>query len=293
MDSLILQAKAERGAADPGHGGMLKSIMLHVQDDAGLEARLQAALGIARGSGGHLSCLHVTPMAPFAGYQDFGGAYFLANLAKEIEEHEAALRERIEAQLDKEDVAWSYQRQTWDPAAALIQAGALADLIVLGRFHHKQGTERQTMALFGDLLGTSRTPLMVCPKDSAGFDPLGPAVVAWNASFEAANALRAAVPLLHQASAVHVVSVGEQRELDFPPLDAAEYLSRHGIHAEMIDENTGTFSIADRLIATAKSLGASYLVMGAYGHSRAREYLFGGVTRSLLQDCPLALIVAR
>jgi nucleotide-binding universal stress UspA family protein len=72
-----------------------------------------------------------------------------------------------------------------------------------------------------------------------------------------------------------------------------EYLSRHGIHAEMIDDNAGTLTIADRLVATATSLGASYLVMGAYGHSRAREFLFGGVTRSLLKECPLALVIAR
>lgn len=293
MDSLILQSNTANTADVPSSGSSLISVLLHVQDDPGLEDRLQAALAIARAAGGHLECLQVTPTMPLAGYPDFGGAYALASLSTEISARETDLRERIEARLGKEDVAWSYKHQTWDPAAALIHGGALADLMVLGRFHHDQGSDRQTMALFGDVLGTSRTPLLICPKDRSGFDPFGPAVIAWNASLEAASALRAALPLLHRASAVHVVSVGEQSDLDFPPLDAVEYLSRHGIHAEMIDDNAGTLTIADRLVATATSLGASYLVMGAYGHSRAREFLFGGVTRSLLKECPLALVIAR
>jgi nucleotide-binding universal stress UspA family protein len=293
MDSLILQSNAQSTRAAPAPGGTLKSVLLHVQDDPGLEARLQAALAIVRATGGHLECLQVTPMLPLAGYPDFGGAFVLTSLSTELAEREAALRERIEARLGKEDVAWSYKHQTWNPAAALIHSGALADLIVLGRFHHSQGSDRQTLALFGDVLGASRSPMLICPKDPSGLDPFGPAVVAWNASLEAANALRAALPLLHQASAVHVVAVGEKQDLDFPPLDAAEYLSRHGIHAEMIEEHAGTLSVPDRLIATAASLSASYLVMGAYGHSRAREYLFGGVTRSVLQDCPLPLVIAR
>jgi nucleotide-binding universal stress UspA family protein len=293
MDSLILQSNTASTADTPSPGGAIKSVLLHVQDDPGLEARLQTALTIVRAAGGHLECLQITPMMPLAGYPDFGGAYVLASFSTDIAEREAALRERIEARLGKEDVAWSYRHQTWDPAAALIHSGALADLVVLGRFHHSQGSDRLTMALFGDVLGASRTPLLICPKDPAGFDPFGPAVVAWNASLEAANALRAALPMLQRASEVHLVAVDEPKDLDFPPLDAAEYLSRHGIHAELISENRGTLSIADRLVATAASVSASYLVMGGYGHSRAREYLFGGVTRSLLKECPLALVVAR
>lgn len=208
MDSMMLQPKTEQSTKALSDSGMLKSVLLHVQDDSGLEARLQAALALVRVSGGHLTCLQVTPPVPFGGYGDLAGAYVLSDFAKEIAAHETALRERIETQLCKEDVAWSYQQQTWDPAAALSQAGALADLIILGRFEQSQGSKnqgsnRQTMALFGNLLRTSRTPLLICPNELAEFDPFGPAVVAWNASFEAANALRAALPLL-QLSLIHI-----------------------------------------------------------------------------------------
>lgn len=203
------------------------------------------------------------------------------------------MRARIEAQLVNEDVAWSYEQQTIDPVTALVNRGALADLIVLGRSQDKSGSAYQPISVIGKVLAASHTPLLVCAKDKQGFNPFGPAVIAWNGSFEAANALRAALPLLLQASAVHIVTVDEDKQYDFPPLGASEYLSRHGVHAELIRESKGTLSIEDRIVASAQGLGAAYLVMGAYGHSRAREFLFGGVTRSLLNDCPLPLILSR
>jgi nucleotide-binding universal stress UspA family protein len=99
--------------------------------------------------------------------------------------------------------------------------------------------------------------------------------------------------LLKQASAVHIVTVDDDKHYDFPPLGASEYLSRHNVQSELVRESKGTLSVEDRIVATAQGLGAAYLVMGAYGHTRAREFLFGGVTHSLLKECPLPLIAAR
>jgi nucleotide-binding universal stress UspA family protein len=203
------------------------------------------------------------------------------------------MRARIEAQLASEDIAWSYVRQTSDPVSALVEYGALADLIVVGRSQPSQGSAYRPLSIIGDVLNASHTPLLVCSQDHKRFDPLGPAVVAWNGSFEAANALRAALPLLKQASAVHIVTVDEDKDFDFPPLGASEYLSCHDIQSELVREGKGTLSVEERIVATAQGLGAAYLVMGAYGHTRAREFLFGGVTRSLLRECPLPIIAMR
>lgn len=292
MTSIMLQSKEDQPAVTSRQSEAMKSVLLHIHDDEGLEARLQAALAIVRASGGHLACVHVTPLSTYLGFESYGGAYILADLLKQLEEQQALMRAKIEAQLTNEDVTWSYRQETSDPAFALIRNGALADLIVVGRFKSSHSAY-PAVSVFGDLLKASRTPLLICSKDQQRFDPFGPAVVAWNGSFEAANALRAALPMLKQASAVHIVSVDEDKELDFPPLGASEYLSRHGVHSELSSVSRGSLTVADKLVATAQEKGAGYLVMGAYGHSRAREYLFGGVTRSVLEDCPLPLIVAR
>jgi nucleotide-binding universal stress UspA family protein len=293
MTSLMLQPELSPAEA-PLHGQAgMKSVLLHIQDDEGLEARLQVALAVVRASGGHLTCIHVTPMSTYAGFEAYGGAYVLTDLFNQLEEHEAAMRARIEAQLVSEDVAWSYERQTSDPVSALVSHGALADLIVVGRSHASQSSAYRPMSIIGQVLSVSHTPLLVCSKDQKRFDPLGRAVIAWNGSFEAANALRAALPLLRQASAVHIVTVNEDKDFDFPPLGASEYLSRHNVQSELVRETKGTLSVEDRIVATAQGLGAAFLVIGAYGHARAREFLFGGVTRSLLKECPLPLIAAR
>lgn len=293
MTSIMLQSKLSHAESLQSDQAGMKSVLLHVHNDDGLEARLQAALAIVRASSGHLTCMQVTPISAFVGFDTFGAGYVMTDLLNQLEENEAALQARIEAQLASEDVAWTYARQTADPVSVLVNSGALADLIVLGRSNSSHGAAYQPVSLIGDMLTTSHTPLLICSKDQKGFDPLGPAVIAWNGSFEAANALRAALPLIKQASAVHIVTVDDGNEYDFPPLGASEYLSRHGVHAEMIRETKGTQSVEDRLVATASSLGASYLVIGAYGHHRAREFLFGGVTRSLLKECSLPLVLAR
>ncbi len=271
----------------------MKSVLLHVQDDDGLESRLQAALAIVRASGGHLTCLHVTPVNAYVAFDGFGGMFVMSDVLKALDEQETKMRAKIEAHLAHEDVAWTYEQTTADPTASVVSYGALADLIVLGRSRHSTTAAYPAMAMFGDVLKASRTPIMVFPETVKSFDPLGPAAVGWNGSFESANALRAAMPLLEQASAVNLVSIDETRDFDFPPLNASEYLSRHDVHAEMISETAGSLTVAKKLIATAQALGVSYLVTGGYGHSRAREYWFGGVTRSLLEECPIPIILSR
>ena len=293
MTSVMLQPETNHAAASASAQGGVKSLLLHIQDDEGLEARLQVALAIARASSGHLACLQVTPVNTFGGIETFGAGYVMADIVRQFEEQEAALRARIEARLEKEDVAWSYEQKNTLPGEALVAGGALADLIVAGRFAHSQSGLHRPGPILGDILQASHTPLLICAHEQTNFDPFGPAVVAWNGSFEAANALRAALPLLRQASAVHVVTVDDGKHYDFPPLGASEYLSRHNIQSELVRESKGTLSVEDRIVATAQGLGASYLVMGAYGHSRAREFLFGGVTRSMLKDCPISLVAAR
>jgi nucleotide-binding universal stress UspA family protein len=271
----------------------MKSILLHVQDDDGLESRLQAALSLARATSGHLACLHVTPINAYVAFDGFGGVFAMDGIMKALDVQEAAMRTKIEGHLAHEDVAWTYEQTTADPTYALVSHGALADVIVLGRPRHNKTSAYPAQAMFGDILKASRTPILVYPEDRKSFDPLGTAVVGWNGSFEAANALRAALPLLRQASAVHIVAIDEAKDLDFPSLDASEYLSRHGIKTELHSETKGSHSVAAKLIATAETLDASYIVMGGYGHSRAREYWFGGVTRSVLEECPIPLILSR
>jgi nucleotide-binding universal stress UspA family protein len=270
----------------------MKSIMVHIQDDLGMEARLQAALSIARATSGHVSCLHVTPISLYIASDGITGAYMMPNFAKALDEIEAKIRARIEDHLKNEDVSWDYEHVDGDAAQEIVARSSLADLIVMGRYHHRE-TRYTPVALIGDVLQSARVPILVQPQDLTRLDVFGPAVVAWNGSFEAANALRSALPLLQMASAVHVVTVEEPTEHMLPSLAASTYLSRHGIASEIHARSASDKKVEGAIKETAEVMGAAYIVMGGYGHSRAREYLFGGVTRSLLKECSVPLILAR
>jgi nucleotide-binding universal stress UspA family protein len=120
-------------------------------------------------------------------------------------------------------------------------------------------------------------------------------MVAWNGSAEAAHALRAAVPLLAMAGKVWLVTIaepGEKARFDLPPIEGAQYLSRHGIECEMVEVPRDKAGIADTLRSAAEVRGCGLMVMGAYGHSRLAEMLLGGVTRKMLADPQLPILLA-
>ncbi len=125
-----------------------------------------------------------------------------------------------------------------------------------------------------------------------GFRCTGRAMVAWDGSHEAASALTASRTLLRVASEVHVVTVDERSKRDFPPTDAAEYLSRHGIAVEIHEWPRKDRSVEEALSHACQELSIDWMVMGAFGHSRLRETIFGGVTRYILAETRVPLLLA-
>ncbi len=269
----------------------MKTVLLHVDDDSGLDARLQAALDLTRAVSGHLHCLRSNPFHPQMAFVGLAGTAAIQEAARITLEADAALRGKIEKQLTEEDVSWTYQQTNAHPANGLVRNSALSDIIVLSSMSGNTDNTN-TLGLLGDVVFNTRLPVLVQPDSVKKFDAAGPAVVAWNGSFEAGNALRAAVPLLKLTSEVHILTVEEDKEHDLPPLDASAYLARHDIKSKVHNPATGKSSVQAALLASVDALDASYIVMGAYGQSRARQFLFGGVTRSLFRDCPVPLVVS-
>ena len=269
----------------------MKSVLLYVNDDSGLDARYQAALDLTRALEGHLHCLRPNPYLPQMAFDGITGMSVVYDMSKYAQEADTKLKAELEKRLAVEDVPWDYQAINAEPARGLSRNSALADIVVLSSC---SGVKDNTMPLgiLGDVIFNTNIPAVVQPDSMKKFDVAAPAVVAWNGSFEAGNALRAAVPLLQLASDVHIVVVEEDKDHDLPPLNASEYLSRYGIKSEIHEIAASKSSVEAVLLSTVDTLNAGYIVMGAYGHSRAREFLFGGVTRNLFRDCPVPLVVS-
>lgn len=124
-------------------------------------------------------------------------------------------------------------------------------------------------------------------------------MIARHGSYEAANAVRASIGLLRLASSVHILQIREdEKDEVLPGTRMREYLSRHAVHAEFSTieagvDNNDQAVISATLVARAKAIRAEYLVMGGYNHSRIGDYIFGGVTRTMLSDSPVPILIAR
>lgn len=293
QEQLIIDRSTQKSSvAGQVAGAGIKTILFHVHHDDGLEARLQFALSVARACGAHLHLLHVVPLQAYSVIDAFG-AFVSGEIIDAMHKDADDLRLKLEAQLTSEDVSWDYEDVTGELMPHLIHCASLADLIIVGRERAQPEFAGPTINMVGDLLHEARTPLLIIGEQPKSFDPFGTAVIAWNGSYEAANTVRATVGLLRLASDVRVLSIEEDRPGMFPSTRAPEYLSRHGIHAELVVRPRSATSLSENLITYAQANEAAYIVMGGYSHSRAGEYLFGGTTRDLLTDCPVTLVMGR
>jgi nucleotide-binding universal stress UspA family protein len=118
--------------------------------------------------------------------------------------------------------------------------------------------------------------------------------VCWDGSRQAARAIGDAMPLLSKAGKVEVVIIanepGKQDEIE--AVDMGQHLARHGLKINVERIPRGDVDVADALLSYAADSGADFMVMGGYGHSRLREFVLGGVTRSILQSMTVPVLMA-
>lgn len=249
----------------------MRSILVYADRSETMTARLQSALSLARTMEGHVSVLVDTPVARYLSVDALGGSYLAADAVRDAVDRDDTYAQEIAAHLKQDDVPFDILRGEEEPVDALAEAARLADVIVLSR----------ESELVGQLVVTGRAPLLLVPGTTPLITPFERVALAWDGSDESAAALRSALPLLQKASSVAVLTVGE-KAASFPALDALQYLSRHDVSAEEIAlQRVG--SIEESLAGGVARFQADLLVMGAYGHSRLREFLLGGVTRYFLE----------
>lgn len=268
----------------------MKSILLHVNDDAGQEARLLAALAIVRQHDALLTCIQVTPLSDYIVTDPFGGMYQMKALFENLANQAVEVRGKIEARLAAEGIDWEWSIHTGNVAGTIVQRSHLSDLIVLSQADNAHGQRAHPLPLVADVAVDGRTPVLAVPITGPAFTPGGVALVAWNGSPEAAHAVRAALPMLKLASAVQVITFDENE--DFSMDDVRRFLAANHVAAECVEHRLDGTSVGEALCIAAIQHGAAYLVMGAYGHSRFREAVLGGVSRHMLARSPVPLLLA-
>jgi nucleotide-binding universal stress UspA family protein len=266
----------------------MKNVLLFVHGDAGQEARLQCALDLTRALAGHLFCMDIVPIPAFAGVE-YGAPQAQARLLDDARDIEEANGRNIKSRLKAEDIAWSWRDGMGEIASLLVDVSNLADVVVLNTAL-PSGEGPDMRSIVSSIVMDSSKPVLAVPPATKKLDVAGEALVAWNGSPPVAETLRAAVPLLLFSAGVKIFQIGEVEGESAE--DAAAYLSRHGIHARIERRNpSDSDSDGEKLLDYCRSTRPAYCVMGAYGHGRLRESLFGGVTRLMLKDSPVPLLI--
>ncbi len=295
-----------------------KTILVHVDDAPHSAARVLLAGELALQEGAHVVGVATTGISRFL-YQNETVDDSDPNLARHLD----ILRERagqalaeFAPRLQALGVQSFEQRILDDEAAAGLSLMARhADLVIVGQLD-PNGRGPDVPA---EVLAASGKPVLVMPfaartspAIAVGNDgvasPGGPAparhiLVGWNASREAGRALQDALPLLRRAACVTVAIVDPEARPGLfgepPGTDVLAWLERHGVLANLVlghGERQGLLQrsghVGEQLLALAAERACDLLVMGAYGHSRLRETLLGGVTRSVLDAMTLPLLMS-
>jgi nucleotide-binding universal stress UspA family protein len=143
------------------------------------------------------------------------------------------------------------------------------------------------------VLIASGRPALVVPY-AGEFAKVGDIVlVAWKPTPESARALKAALPLMQAARHVHVVAWGDPPSVAGQAPDIGSYLKLHDIDARVHWEGEETPRLGEMLLSRAADYSADLLVMGCYGHSRAREFVLGGVSRTVLASMTVPVLMSR
>ncbi len=158
-------------------------------------------------------------------------------------------------------------------------------------------TNRSLMAtLMEGALFNSGRPVYIMPYIGRRELPRRKAVIAWDGSYKSARAVNDAIPLLQDRgeTVVLVVDADKRRKShgDHPGADIAAHLERHGVKASVVRQNSAGLDVATVILNFISDAGADLLIMGAYGHSRLRERTFGGVTRTILDQMTVPVLMS-
>jgi nucleotide-binding universal stress UspA family protein len=266
-----------------------RTILVELADDRELEPRLHLARRLADRFDAVLIGMHVMP-PPFvpASYGE-ATAYLGSELLEAQRKANREIAEHVRVTFQGvcgEGANAIWQEAEGDRAQLLAEAAHTADLILARRA--KVG-DTAAPDVLDQLVTATGVPVLGIPPHSA--EDFGRTIlIGWNGSREAARATHDALPFLQAAKRVILCAVGEQAETSLEA--AAAMLRRHavGVQAHKVDEPDG--SAGEVLLAQAAAHAADLLVMGAYGHTRLREMVFGGATRHVLREATLPVLFA-
>jgi len=289
-----------------------RRLLLPLTGTAAGEAALATAMMVARIWASHLHCMHVRvdarDVAPLAGEGLSGAMIEEMMAATERESGERAQRVRglfdrfaavhgdvtlvanAEAAQKAAGVTLSFDSTPGREEDVVAQQSRLFDMVVVP--HPEADEDVSSSDALHAVLFDSGRPVLIAPRVAPS--GIGRRVaVAWNGSAESAAALAAALPWLHRADAVRVLHSTDYHRRGPSAEGVLTYLHWHGIAAEAVPFKPIAKDVGAGLLAAAREFNADLMCQGGYSHSRLRQLILGGVTRHVLENADLPILMCR
>ena len=273
----------------------LRELLVIADNDTAYRSRLDVTFALAAEHGARVTGLHVMPPPIIPLYTDMPIPESVEKIQR-LELEEAARRA---AEVFSAVAAHSGVPTEWRVAEGHVVSQAAAharysDLTVVPQGIDLGEPSADLRALPEEIVLSVGRPVLVIPRYGS-FPKVGRHVLmAWNGSREATRAVYDALPLLERAEQVTVLSIdpavapGER----LPGADISLYLARHGVTARAASIAGADATVGDTLLSYAADHDVDLLVMGAYGHTRLREIVLGGATRTLLQHMTVPVLLS-
>ncbi|WP_147306495.1 universal stress protein [Methylovirgula sp. 4M-Z18] len=304
IDGILIQRKARRRACLKKARRNSVSLTMTIKSILSVIAAgqsdddIRAAIALCQSVNAHLSLLIIAlaPSPPMADFGISGSSLWVDALENDV----ATLHQRgaqVRTLLAREDLSSDVEGEYVEMARAaetIGQRACYADLVLIGSDLQNHEDVR-LRAIIGALFDSS-VPLLLSQRTATTTLQPRTIVLAWDSSVEASRAVHASLGLLRKAQKVHVTMVDPDAFYHIngaePGADVGAYLARHGVTAIVERLPSAGSCVADVLKQHATDVAADMIVMGAYGHSRWRERIFGGVTQAMLTDAPVPVYLA-
>lgn len=273
-----------------------KDLLVQIDLSPRNDARLDLAIDLARRHGAHLIGLcalaetHIPEVIRSQIPEDI-----LARQRQTLEDATARVRDDFQARTRAAGIDAEWRLADGDVHELYRLHARHADLAIVGQPGPADDAPGGLDSLPGQLALEIGRPLLVVPFAGRRFTPLGERVlVAWDNSREAVRAVNDALPLLRRAGRVILFAVNprDRDHGDIPGADIALHLARHGVKAEAAHTVADDIAVGDVILDRLADEAVDLLVMGAYGRSRLREMILGGVTRHLMRHMTVPVLLS-
>ena len=272
-----------------------KTILIHCDHGHRCAVGVEVAVRLAKQHDAHLIALYTQSPFVLPGYLLQAGQGMIDEVQKKAAAEDMA---EVKAAYTNKVSSMGFKNAEWrtaidSPVEAIAMQARYADLVIVGQRDPEEDSNI-SQDIPAQLVVAACRPILILPYIGSFLSIGSRVLIAWNASREATRAIADALPLLKRADSVNLIALSPKhgpREA-IPVDDIVDYLARHGVTAGVSSDHVADIDVGNMILSRAADLDADLLVMGGYSHSRLREWVLGGATRTILDSMTVPVLMS-